>query len=223
MATEPDKLLLRAAVAKNDAREAQESIHVYADGREERHVRQLAVLGDLRRAVRQDELKLFLQPKINLGDGSVCGAEALVRWDHPSLGFLQPNEFIPVAEQSGNISLITTGRWPQPSANVGSGRRKAWTSISRSTLSGRDLLNKDLPCFILEILRDHDLDARSLVLELTEQALVRDLEHASLVLDCVRDLGAKVAMDDFGTGYSSLVQIKNLPVDEVKIDRSFVQ
>jgi diguanylate cyclase (GGDEF)-like protein len=221
--SEPDKLLLRAAVAKNDAREAQESIHLYADGREERHVRQLAILGDLRRAVRQDELKLFLQPKINLGDGNVCGAEALVRWDHPSLGFLQPNEFIPVAEQSGNISLITNWALAAAVRECRLWQEEGLDLDISVNLSGRDLLNKDLPCFILEILRDHDLDARRLVLELTEQALVRDLGHASLVLGCVRDLGAKVAMDDFGTGYSSLVQIKNLPVDEVKIDRSFVQ
>ncbi|HHQ14051.1 MAG TPA: diguanylate cyclase, partial [Chromatiales bacterium] len=105
--TQPDKLLLRASVAKNDAKASETDIHVYEDGREERHVRQLAILGDLRRAVRQNELKIFMQPKICLANNTVCGAEALVRWDHPEFGFLGPNEFIPIAEQSGNISLIT--------------------------------------------------------------------------------------------------------------------
>ena len=218
----PEKLLLRATVAKNDARGARDSIHVYEQGREQRNIRQLSVLGDLRRAVRQDEMKLFLQPKVNLGDGSVCGAEALVRWDHPSLGFLPPNEFIPIAEQSGNISLIT--HWALTAA-VRECRLWEEEGLDMNisvNLSGHDLLNKDLPCFLLEVLRDHDLAAQKLIVELTEQALVSDLQHASLVLGCVRDLGCKVAMDDFGTGYSSLVQIKNLPVDELKIDRSFV-
>jgi diguanylate cyclase (GGDEF)-like protein len=219
---DPDKLLLRATVAKNDAKAAQADIRVYEDGREDLHVRHVTILGDLPRAVRRDELKLFLQPKVNLADGRICGAEALVRWDHPTLGFLTPNEFIPLAEQSGNISLIS--RWALISAIR---ECRLWQEEGLKldvsvNLSGRDLQNQDLPCFISEVLRDHDLDARQLVLEITEQALVRDLEDARRVLGCLRDLGAHIAIDDFGTGYSSLVQIKNLPVDEVKIDRSFV-
>jgi len=218
----PEKLLLRATVAKNDARGSRRSIGIYEKGHEQRNVRQLSVLGDLRRAVRQDELKLFLQPKINLGDGSVCGAEALVRWDHPSLGFLLPNEFIPIAEQSGNISLITNWALTAAVRECRLWEEEGLDMNVSVNLSGHDLLNKDLPCFLLELLRDHDLAAQKLIVELTEQALVSDLKHASVVLGCVRDLGCKVAMDDFGTGYSSLVQIKNLPVDELKIDRSFV-
>jgi EAL domain-containing protein (putative c-di-GMP-specific phosphodiesterase class I) len=89
-------------------------------------------------------------------------------------------------------------------------------------LSSRDLLDQNLPLFILELLRDHDLAPRYLTLEVTEEALVRDFSKATLVLQCLRDLGARISIDDFGTGYSSLSQIKNLPVDELKIDRSFV-
>ncbi len=217
-----EKLLLRATVAKNDAKAADADIRVYEDGREDLHVRHVTLLGDLRRAVRQDELKLFMQPKVNLADGSICGAEALVRWDHPTLGFLPPNEFIPLAEQSGNISMIS--RW----ALTASIREcRLWQEEGLNlhvsvNLSGRDLQNPDLPCAIAELLRDHDLTARKLVLEITEEALVKDLEDARRVLNCLRDLGTKIAIDDFGTGYSSLVQIKNLPVDEVKIDRAFV-
>jgi len=218
----PDKLLLRATVAKNDAKAAEADIRIYEDGRDDLHVRHVTILGDLPRAVRQDELKLFLQPKVNLADGSICGAEALVRWDHPTLGFLTPNEFIPLAEQSGNISLIS--RWALTAAIR---ECRLWQEEGLKldvsvNLSGRDLQNQDLPCFISEVLRDHDLNASQLVLEITEQALVRDLEDARRVLECLRALGAHIAIDDFGTGYSSLVQIKNLPVDEVKIDRSFV-
>lgn len=217
-----DKLLLRATVAKNDAKATETSIRVYEDGRDDLHVRHVTILGDLPRAVRQDELKLFLQPKADLASGRICGAEALVRWDHPTLGFLMPNEFIPLAEQSGNISLIS--RWALTAAIR---ECRLWQEEGLDlnvsvNLSGRDLQNQDLPCFISEILRDHDLGARHLVLEITEQALVRDQEGARRVLGCLRDLGARIAIDDFGTGYSSLVQLRNLPVDEVKIDRSFV-
>ncbi len=219
---DPEKLLLRATVAKNDAKAAQAKIRVYEEGREDLHVRHVTILGDLRRAAREDELKLFMQPKVNLADGRICGAEALVRWDHPTLGFLPPNEFIPLAEQSGNISIIS--RWALTAAIR---ECRLWQEDGLNlnvsvNLSGRDLQDSELPCAVSELLRDHDLDARKLVLEITEQALVRDLDDARRVLECLRHLGAQIAIDDFGTGYSSLVQIKNLPVDEVKIDRAFV-
>ncbi|RMF97101.1 MAG: EAL domain-containing protein [Gammaproteobacteria bacterium] len=219
---QPDKLLLRAAVAKNDAKAAEEPVRVYCDGREERHVRQLAILGDLRRAARHDEFKLFLQPKIRLADNRVCGAEALLRWDHPNLGFLMPNEFISIAEESGNISLVTDWALAASIRECRLWQEEQLDLDISVNLSGRDLLNPDLPLMISALLRDHDLSARYLVLEITEQALVHDLAHARRVLGCLRDLGARISIDDFGTGYSSLVQVKNLPVDEVKIDRSFV-
>ncbi|CAG0940906.1 putative signaling protein [Gammaproteobacteria bacterium] len=217
-----NQLLLRASVARNDARNAHEPVHVYQDGREERRVRQLAILGDLRRAVRHDELKLYLQPKVSLADGRVCGAEALVRWDHPSFGWLPPGEFIGIAEQFGNISLVT--HWALTAAVR---ECRLWVEdgldISVSVnLSGRDLLDQHLPVFILQLLRDHDLAPRYLTVEITEEALVRDFARATLVLECLRDLGVRVSIDDFGTKYSSLAQLKRLPVDELKIDRTFV-
>jgi len=217
-----DQLLKRAAVASNEARDADTAVVVYQPGNEERNVRQLAILADLRRAVRHDELRLYLQPKVRLSDGRICGAEALVRWQHPVFGFLTPDQFIPLAEKSGNISLITN--WALTAAVR---ECRLWLEDGLElpvavNLSGRDLQNRDLPCFVLELLRDHDLPARNLVLEITEQALVRDFQRATLVLECLRDLGIQVSIDDFGTGYSSLAQIKHLPVDELKIDRSFV-
>jgi diguanylate cyclase (GGDEF)-like protein len=219
---EPEQLLLRATVAKDDGRHAHQRICLYQDGREEGRVRQLNILGGLRHAVRHDELKLYLQPKIALHEGAVCGAEALVRWDHPTLGRLQPGEFIPVAEQSGNISLIT--HWALTAAVR---ECRLWLEDGLHlpvsvNLSSRDLLDRNLPMFLRELLRDHDLDPRYLILEITEEALVRDFAHATLVLQSLRDLGTRISIDDFGTGYSSLAQIRHLPVDELKIDRSFV-
>ncbi|MDP2324068.1 MAG: EAL domain-containing protein [Gammaproteobacteria bacterium] len=221
-ADDADQLLKRAAVARNEARSAEIPILAYQPGNEERHIRQLAILADLRRAARHDEFRLFLQPKIRLSDGRICGAEALVRWQHPTFGFLTPDQFIPLAERSGNISLITN--WA-----LGAAIRECrfWLEEGLDlpvsvNLSARDLQNRDLPCFALELLRDHDLPSRNLVLEITEQAVVHDSQRAILVLECLRDLGIGISIDDFGTGYSSLAHLKHLPADELKIDRSFV-
>ncbi|MFW2405919.1 MAG: putative bifunctional diguanylate cyclase/phosphodiesterase [Gammaproteobacteria bacterium] len=218
-----EALILHAAVAKNDARETPRGIDIYEPGTEERHVRQLAILGDLRRAVREHELKLYLQPKVRLSDGRICGAEALVRWDHPTLGFLPPRDFIEIAERSGNITIIT--QWALKTAIR---ECRLWLEEGLDlpvsvNLSGEDLQDPKLPVFILETLRDHDLDPRYLTLEITENSLVRDFDYATVVLQCLRDLGVRIAIDDFGTGHSSLAWIKNLPVDELKIDRSFIK
>ena len=219
---QPDQLLRHAAAARNEAAHAIDRMRVYEAGGEERHARQLAILGDLRRAVYRDELQLYLQPKIELGSSRIAGAEALVRWNHPTLGFLQPVEFIPIAEQSGNISHIT--HW---ALNAAVRECRLWLEDGLDmavavNLSSQDLLNPRLPDQVRSLLRDHDLDARHLILEITEEALVRDFAHATLVLRYLRDLGVSIAIDDFGTGYSSLAQLKHLPVDELKIDRSFV-
>jgi diguanylate cyclase (GGDEF)-like protein len=218
-----DQLLKRAAVARNEARHTATPVVVYQPGNEERTVRQLAILADLRRATRHDELRLYLQPKLRLADGAIRGAEALVRWQHPGYGFLTPDQFIPLAEKSGNIALIT--HWALAAAVR---ECRLWLEDGLDlpvsvNLSGRDLHNRDLPCFVRELLRDHDLPARNLVLEITEQAVVSDFQRATLVLECLRDVGIRIAVDDFGTGYSSLALLKNLPVDELKLDRSFVK
>jgi diguanylate cyclase (GGDEF)-like protein len=217
-----DQLLKRSAVARSAARAADAPVLAYQPGNEEQQVRQLAILADLRRAARHDEFRLYLQPKIRLTDGAVCGAEALVRWQHPTFGFLTPDVFIPLAENSGNISLIT--HWALSTAIR---ECRLWLEEGLDlpvsvNLSGRDLHNRDLPCLVLELLKDHDLAPANLVLEVTEQAVVRDAHRAILVLECLRDLGIRISIDDFGTGYSSLAQLKSLPANELKIDRSFV-
>lgn len=221
-ARDADQLLQRATVARDDARSAHQNVHVYEEGREQRRQRQITILGDLRRAVRHDELKLHYQPKLDLAEGRICGAEALVRWEHPALGWLPPGEFIGVAEQFGSIPLIT--HWALSTAVRDC---RLWIEEGMGipvavNLSRRDLLDRHLPTFIRDLLRDHDLSPRYLTLEITEEALVRESARTSQVLQQLRDIGARISIDDFGTGYSSLSQIKNLPVDEMKIDRSFV-
>ncbi len=222
-ADDAEQLLKRVAIARNEARNHDRATATYEPGNEESHVRQLAILADLRRAARDDEYLLYLQPKISLADGRICGAEALVRWQHPTFGFLSPDQFIPLAEKSGNIGLVTT--WALTNA-VRECRLWLEEGLDLSVsvnLSGRDLHDRQLPGLVMELLREHDLPARNLVLEITEEAVVRDMERASVVLQCIRELGVRISVDDFGTGYSSLGQIRNLPVDELKIDRSFIR
>jgi len=220
---DPDQLLLRAAVAKDDAGQTTERINIYQIGKEDRHARQLAILGDLKRAVRNDELKLYLQPKVNLADGNVCGAEALARWDHPTLGFLPPQDFISIAEHSGNMSLIS--HWALTAAVR---ECRLWIEDGLDlpvsvNLSGTDLQNPELASFILDTLRDHDLDPRNLILEISEQALVQNFEQATVVMQSLQDMGIRISIDDFGTGYASLTRIKHLPADELQIACEFVK
>ena len=219
---QPDELLRRASVAKSDAQRAQQRIHVYQNGREARHIRQLAILGDLSRAVEENELKLYLQPKIRLDNGQVCGAEALLRWDHPELGQISPNEFIPLAESAGNIKLIT--RWVvERSIQQCSDWKKLGINLPIAiNLSARDLLNDSLPRFIAQELDKFEVGAESVSLEITEEALIADFDQAASILTKLKAMGCHTSLDDFGTGYSSLVHLKRLPVDELKIDRLFV-
>ena len=220
---EPEQLLLRAATAKDDAGQTPEKITIYQNGKEDRHARQLAILGDLKRAVRNDELKLYLQPIVNLADGSVCGAEALSRWDHPTLGFLPPQDFISIAEHSGNISLLS--HWALAAAIR---ECRLWIEDGLDlpvsvNLSSADVQDPDLASFILDTLRDHDLDPRYLILEISEQALVHNFDYAAAVMQGLQDMGIRISIDDFGTGYASLARIKHLPADEMQIARSFIK
>jgi EAL domain-containing protein (putative c-di-GMP-specific phosphodiesterase class I) len=135
---------------------------------------------------------------------------------------LLPAEFIPIVEQAGNISLIT--RWALEAA---SRQHKGWLSRGLDlpiaiNFSSQDLLDQDLPWFVMDILRTSEMEPGKLVVEITEEAMVRDFGGAATVLQRLRDLGIRIAIDDFGTGYSSLSQLKQLPVDELKIDKSFV-
>ena len=219
---QPDDLLRRAAVAKNDAQNSQRRIRVYQNGREARHVRQLAILGDLRRSTRENELKLYLQPKVTLDNTQVCGAEALLRWDHPELGRIPPDEFIPLAESAGGISMITQWVIDRTVNHCSILREQGINLPIAVNLSGRDLMNNKLTRYIRETLEKYGMPATCLILEITEEAVVQDMDQAIEILNELRAMGCCTSMDDFGTGYSSLAHLQKLPVDELKIDRAFV-
>ena len=182
----------------------------------------LALLGELRRAIEKGELLLHFQPKVRISTGEVIGAEALVRWDHPTRGMVFPDDFIPIAEHTGLIGPLTTFVLTAALAQA-----KKWSDAGRPlpiavNLSARNLLDEGLPRQVAELLRAHDLPASLLKLEVTESAIMADPPGAARLLRELADLGVEVSIDDFGAGYTSLGQLKNLPITEFKIDRSFV-
>ena len=182
----------------------------------------LSLLTELRHAVEVNELRLFLQPKIDLQTGHVIGAEALVRWQHPTRGLVPPMQFIPFAEQTGFIRLLSA--WVlQRAAAFSRQALDAGLSLRLSVnLSTRDLMDQELPAKIEALIEPLQVPPASLCLEITESAIMDDPERALSTLEHLHAMGFKLSIDDFGTGYSSLAYLKRLPVDELKIDKSFV-
>jgi len=183
----------------------------------------LALVGELRSAIDRDELLLHYQPKLNLRDGTLVGVEALVRWQHPQRGFLPPCEFISLAEQTGLIYPLS--HWVLEAALR---QQHAWRGLGLDVpvavnLSRRTLHDPQLPETVARLLTRWDVAPTALVLEITEGSVMADPVRAAENLRQLRDLGVHVSIDDFGTGYSSLASLKNLSVDELKIDQSFVQ
>ena len=221
-ATAAADLLRLAAIARTEAESGRERVCVYQPGHEDEFVRRLRIVNDLPAALRRGDVQVWYQPKVSLPDGKVCGAEALVRWKHSALGFLQPDDFIPAAEQSGLIVVLTRHVL---AAAVRECRH--WESMGHElqisvNLSARDLRDEYLPYHVMQILNEHGLPAGRLTLEVTESSIMENLTHAVSILDCLRDIGVKLSMDDFGTGHSSLAQLRNIPLHELKIDKSFV-
>jgi diguanylate cyclase (GGDEF)-like protein len=182
----------------------------------------LSLLGELRRAVERNELRLYYQPKVSLHSSHVSAVEALIRWEHPTRGLVPPVQFIPFAEHTGYIKLLT--RWVIREAvrQCGEWLRSGLTLQVSVNISARDLMNRDLPELVAELLAEHDVTPGLLCLEITESGFMEDPAHAQKVLDRLDELGVKLSIDDYGTGYSSLSYIMKLPVQELKIDQSFI-
>jgi diguanylate cyclase (GGDEF)-like protein len=187
--------------------------------------RRFSVETELRRALDKDQLKLFYQPLIDLKSGECAGFEALARWNHEDRGEISPVEFIPVAEESGLI--LTLGRWAMDkAAETLAGWDKSWGEplpvYVGVNLSAIQVARDDIAAVVQSALKAHKLDGNRLTLELTESSIVQDPTRAMRVFEALKALDATVAMDDFGTGYSSLAYLQRLPIDVLKIDRSFV-
>jgi len=215
-------LLQRADVAMYAAKDARTGWELYAKEQDRYSPRRLALASDLRHAVEENELALHYQPKAELGSGRVSGVEALVRWNHPEYGMIPPDEFIPLAEHTGLIRPLTS--WVLDEA-VRQARMWSDRGIPLSmavNLSVRSLMDGALPDEVAATLERASMDAHSLTLEITESTIMADPNRAIGILTRLSDFGVALSIDDFGTGYSSLAYLKRLPVDEVKVDRSFV-
>ena len=221
-AQDVDALLSRAEVAMYAAKSRTTLMRVYDASLDSSSTETLSMLSELRNAVAQGELRLFLQPKLSLATGRVVAAEALVRWQHPQRGLVPPMEFIPFAEQTGFVRQLTTWVFEE-SARIS----KTLIGLDEGfklaiNLSTRDLLDLEFPARLDALLTQYQMPASAFCLEITESAIMDDPQRAQSTLNLLSQRGFKLSIDDFGTGYSSLAYLKSLPVDELKIDKSFV-
>jgi diguanylate cyclase (GGDEF)-like protein len=215
-------LVRNADIAMYAAKRNKTGLATYDPDYDTNQQEHLSLLGELRRAVDRDELKLYYQPKVSLHSAHVSAVEALIRWEHPTRGLVPPAQFIPFAEHTGYIKLLT--RWVIREAvrQCGEWLRDGLTLQVSVNISARDLMNRDLPEHVAELLAEHDVTPGLLCLEITESGFMEDPAHAQKVLDRLAELGVKLSIDDYGTGYSSLSYIMKLPVQELKIDQSFI-
>jgi diguanylate cyclase (GGDEF)-like protein len=217
-----DELLRRVQIAIEDADEAWTRVAIYRTGGDEEHRRRLQLVTDLRSALDQNALTLVYQPKVAMATRSVRSLEALVRWTHPQLGAVSPAEFVPLAERMGGARKLTSWVLGAAIRQMGEWRRAGLDVELAVNLSAPDILDPALGDEILQMLRTHRVESTALLLEITESAVMRDPQLAARHMQLLRMAGVRFAIDDFGTGHSSLSQLSLLPVDELKIDRSFV-
>jgi diguanylate cyclase (GGDEF)-like protein len=184
----------------------------------------LQIEAALRKAIREDEFVLYYQPKLNLADGTLCGVEALIRWQKPELGLIEPKEFIPFAEESGLISQI--GQWALREACLAN---KRWQDQGYQpmriavNLSPKQFLHEDITELVVKTLAETGLEAHYLELEITETTMMDNLESAISKLKAIKAMGVHIAIDDFGTGYTSISYLKHFPISVLKIDQSFIK
>jgi diguanylate cyclase (GGDEF)-like protein len=216
------ELCRRASSARSEALARHETAAVYRLGQDDRSLHQIRIVGDFSRALRENELRLYVQPKLDLTTGDIYGAEALVRWQHPELGLLFPDAFIPAVEQAGSIAHLTRWVLREAVARCAAWRNQGVVLSLAVNISVDDLTDEYLPYFLLELTQKHHLAPHVLTLEVTESAIMHNVQKSLAVVNCIHELGFRLSIDDFGTGHSALSQLKRLPVDELKIDKSFV-
>ena len=216
-------LLQRADVAMYAAKAAGAPYAFYAADADVNSPSRLSLVGDLRHALdAEGQLVLYYQPLATVETRVVQAMEALVRWEHPTLGLLPPIDFIPLAEHSGLIRPLTSWVLDHAIAQCAQWRAEGIELVVAVNLSGRNLREPDLPAQVAGLLERHGVPASSLELEITESALMSEPALAMRLLSELSELGVRLALDDFGTGYSSLAYLRDLPADELKIDRRFV-
>ncbi len=216
-------LLRRAAAALREARRQGVPVLVYRDGLEESHARRRTLRRDVMHAIERKELTLAYQPQLTLRTRRIGAFEALLRWQHPEFGEVSPLEFIPVCEEAGHITQLSEWVIHQACAQIARWRNDGMRFRVAVNLSALDLAGDRLERMIVDALRIHDVPGQSLTLELTEHAVVADLEHASAIMRRATQHGVSFSLDDFGTGHASLKALRALPLSEIKVDRSFTR
>jgi diguanylate cyclase (GGDEF)-like protein len=215
-------LMRHADIAMYTAKRTNAGYAFYDERHDHNSAERLSLMSELRLAVEHDQLMLHYQPKVDLATHKVKYVEALVRWDHPTRGFIAPDQFIPFAEQTGYIKTIS--RWVANRAieQCASWHRQGIELAVSINVSPRELIQSTLPDTFSALLEKHGVAPEWIWIEITESAIMDDPNHAIETLDRLHALGIRLSIDDFGTGYSSLSYLKRMPVDELKIDKSFV-
>jgi diguanylate cyclase (GGDEF)-like protein/PAS domain S-box-containing protein len=217
-----DLLIQHADVAMYAAKAANGGFAVYESSADPHTPDRLALIGELRDALEREELVLYYQPQLTLSTGRVMAVEALIRWQHPQRGLVPPDEFIPLVQETGLIKPLTHYVLDRALRQC-----RAWTEFGRPmkvavNLAMRNLIDADLPSDVADLLELNGVSADNLVLEITESAVISDPLRTEAVLARLAKMGVRLSVDDFGTGFSSLTYLTRLPIDEIKIDRSFV-
>jgi diguanylate cyclase (GGDEF)-like protein len=220
--TDVDTLLQHADVAVRAARNGEEGVRGYAPAMGQIFLRRFQLVTQFRQALDSGQVEVHYQPKVALPGRQVVGAEALVRWSHPEYGRLDPDEFVPVVEATGLVDALTSFVMERALTKVREWLDRGLRMSAAVNLSVRNLADESFPDRVAEALLRHDIPAELLTFELTESSVMEDPERSMPVLRRLHALGVVLAVDDFGTGYSSLAYLRRLPVDEVKIDKSFV-
>ncbi len=222
-AVEPSTLLQRAEMAMLAAKARPESIQIYRPSMGEVYRRRFQLVTQFRQAVEQGRIIVHYQPKVDLGHRELVGVEALVRWMHPEFGLVSPAEFVEAIEATGSIDILLEHVLDSVLAQLWQWRSAGVHIAASVNLSVHNLLAENFPATVAAALRRHQVPAHLLTFEITESNVMTDPEHSLPVLRELHAMGIRLSVDDFGTGYSSLAYLRRLPIDEIKIDRSFVQ
>ncbi len=220
--TDFNGLLRKADMAMYKAKTSRVGYHVYTNADDSDFGTRLRTLHELRVALKSDQLVLYYQPKLDLVTGEVNNVEALVRWNHPSRGLLQPGDFLPLVEEAGLMQEMTRILLAQALDQAAVWMLREIRLTISVNLSPSSLLDAALPERIAALLEARGLPASALILEITEEYLMQDYDLARASLTRLRNIGVRISIDDFGTGYSSLAYLRDLPIDELKLDRSFL-
>jgi diguanylate cyclase (GGDEF)-like protein len=216
------ELMRRAQIALEDAMGARNLVSPYRVGRDEEQRRRLQLAAGLRTAIETDALRLVFQPELNLTTGAITQLEALMRWKHPQLGDLSPAEFVPIAEHTGSARHLTSWALTQAIRHMAQWHAAGLDITVAVNLSAPDIMDPQLVEEIQACLHEWAVQPSRLVLEITESAVMRDPNLAARHMHLLKLAGVRFAIDDFGTGHSSLAQLSRLPLDQLKIDRTFI-